>query len=123
LYQRVSANYPLAPTDPPPVLSIVTVGEILSLAEQLNWGAVRRQRAETFISRCQVYSLDYPGIIPAYIELDNESRRLGRRMGDNDLWIAATVRTIGATLLTTDKDFDHLHPLFLQRVWIDPSVP
>lgn len=29
-------------------------------------------------------------------------------MGKNDLWIAATAYVTGATLLTTDADFDHL---------------
>ena len=37
------------------------------------------------------------------------------------LWIASVARATGATLLTTDKDFDHLHPTHLQRVWIDPA--
>ena len=42
-------------------------------------------------------------------------------MGKNDLWIAATAMATGATLLTTDKDFDHLDPTFLTRDWIDPT--
>jgi tRNA(fMet)-specific endonuclease VapC len=122
LYQRISVVYPLAPTDPKPTLSIVTVGEILSFARQAGWGEVRKQRAEEFLARSIVYSLEHPGIIDAYIELDVESRRLGRKMGDNDLWIAATARATGAILLTTDKDFDHLHPTFILREWIDPTL-
>jgi len=43
-------------------------------------------------------------------------------MGKNDLWIAATAHVTGATLLTTDKDFDHLDPQFLVRVWINPAI-
>jgi len=39
-----------------------------------------------------------------------------------DLWIAATAHATGARLLTTDKDFDHLHPAFVQRDWIDPRL-
>ncbi len=123
LYQQVIVNYPLAPNSSASHLSIVSVGEILSLAEQLNWGTARIQQAEAFIARSHVYPLEYSGIIPAYITLDNESRRAGRKMSDNDLWIAATARVIGATLLTTDKDFDHLHPNFLLREWVDPTMP
>jgi len=44
-------------------------------------------------------------------------------MGKNDLWIAATARTTGATLLTTDKDFDHFDPALLPQEWIDPTLP
>jgi hypothetical protein len=40
-------------------------------------------------------------------------------MGKNDLWIASAAKATGATLMTTDKDFDHLHPTKLTRVWID----
>ena len=29
-------------------------------------------------------------------------------MGKNDIWIAATASTFNLTLVTTDKDFDHL---------------
>jgi tRNA(fMet)-specific endonuclease VapC len=36
-----------------------------------------------------------------------------RNMGKNDIWIAATARVLGATLLTTDKDFNHLLPNLL----------
>lgn len=36
--------------------------------------------------------------------------------------IAATANVTTATLLTTDKDFDHLDPSYLSRVWIDPKT-
>lgn len=36
-----------------------------------------------------------------------------RNMGKNDLWIAATAHVLGAKLLTTDADFNHLNEVFL----------
>ena len=39
----------------------------------------------------------------------------------NDLWIAATAKALDAHLVTTDKDFDVLHPDHLRRTWIDPG--
>ncbi len=45
-------------------------------------------------------------------------QRRGRKMGKNDLWIAATAIFADARLLTTDRDFDGLDPLFLNRDWI-----
>jgi tRNA(fMet)-specific endonuclease VapC len=39
-----------------------------------------------------------------------------RNMGKNDLWIAATAFLFGLTLVTTDHDFDHLHPDFIEVV-------
>lgn len=34
-------------------------------------------------------------------------------MGKNDLWIAATASVLGAILITSDKDFEHLDRKFL----------
>ena len=59
-------------------------------------------------------------IVRAYAPIDVFSHSQGIDMGKNDLWIAATASVTGATLLTTDKDFDHLESAFLTRIWIDP---
>ena len=40
-------------------------------------------------------------------------------MGKNDLWIAATASVLDLTLLTTDKDFDHLKDVFLDLAFVD----
>ena len=37
-----------------------------------------------------------------------------RKMGKNDLWIAATTVHLNATLLTSDNDFLHLSPHFIK---------
>ncbi len=122
LYQRIEATYHLTQSDPPPLISIVTRGEILSLAVQFGWGQRRRQELDRFVRRCTTVNLDYPGLLEAYAEMDAYSLAIGRKLGDNDLWIAATAKVTGALLLTTDKDFDHLHSAFIQRDWIDPKM-
>jgi len=43
-------------------------------------------------------------------------------MGDNDIWIAATASVLKATLLTTDRDFDHLDGVFLRVFYIDQKL-
>ncbi|XHR98373.1 PIN domain-containing protein [Mucilaginibacter sp. UC70_90] len=42
--------------------------------------------------------------------------------GKNDLWIAATAALLGLTLVTTDKDFDHLHQIFMEVKHISPQT-
>ncbi len=42
-----------------------------------------------------------------------------RNMGKNDLWIAATASVLNATLITTDKDFQHLHTHFLEVAYFE----
>jgi predicted nuclease of predicted toxin-antitoxin system len=69
--------------------------------------------------------INHPSVIDAYVELDLVSQVHpdgARNMGKNDLWIAAAARAAGATLLTTDNDFDHLIPDHLAGVVIDPKV-
>jgi len=42
-----------------------------------------------------------------------------RNMGKNDIWIAATTYALDAKLITTDKDFSHLHQVFFDILFID----
>ncbi len=115
LGQRIEATYAVLTTPSTPRISIVTEGELRSLAIQWAWGRAKLRQMETLIARFVSVSLDHPGLIPAYAALDAYSRSVGRRMGKNDLWIAATARVTGGKLLTTDADFDHLAPAFLDR--------
>ncbi len=92
------------------------------MAKRNKWGQTKRQTIMDFVARCTVISLEEPGLIDAYVELDNYSHDIGRTMGDNDLWIAATAVATGAMLLTTDKDFDHLDSIYFQRDWINPTT-
>jgi predicted nucleic acid-binding protein len=61
-------------------------------------------------------------VIAAYARLDQESRKVGRTMGKNDLWIAAVAAVQGAVILTTDKDFDHLHPTHVRIERVEVSM-
>jgi len=44
-------------------------------------------------------------------------------LGKNDLWIAATAIAFSATLLSTDADFDPLHPTFIRLERLAPNSP
>jgi len=61
-------------------------------------------------------------VIQEYARLDHESRNIGRRMGKNDLWIAAVASVQGAVIVTTDEDFDHLNPAFVKVERIDVAT-
>jgi tRNA(fMet)-specific endonuclease VapC len=61
-------------------------------------------------------------LVETYAVIDAHFQKKGQPLGKNDLWIAATATATGARLLTTDRDFDALDPLFLSRDWIDPSA-
>jgi tRNA(fMet)-specific endonuclease VapC len=104
-----------------PLISIVTVGELAALAEKLGWGTGKRQRLMDLVREFTVVDISREAIIERYAKIDALSYAQGRRMGKNDLWIAATAAAAGAHLITTDQDYDHLHPNTIQREWIDPS--
>jgi tRNA(fMet)-specific endonuclease VapC len=104
------------------VMSVVSWGELYSLARQNRWGTKRfdliDRLDETFIM-ANIFEME---VIQRYADIDAYSRGklegqpLGtssRTMGKNDLWIAATASVLGITLLTTDGDFDHLKSIFL----------
>ncbi len=104
------------------VLSVVTIGEIRSIATQNHWGVPKIAKLLQFVQRFPIADIHVESIILRYAEIDAFSqgrlpeRPLGmsaRNMGKNDLWIAATASVLGLTLLTTDQDFQHLNRQFL----------
>jgi predicted nucleic acid-binding protein len=108
-------------TDPRPAISTVTGGELRSLAYQWNWGEERKEQMRFLLGYFDRVPVDALEIQEAYAVLDAYSESMGRTMGKNDVWIAASAHVTGRSLLTTDRDFDHLHPLFLHRDYIAPE--
>lgn len=123
VWSRIQASYNLLLTQPTPGISVVTIGELKSLALQFQWQAAKRDRLDFIVDYFKPYALDDDAIIDTYALIDSQMKRQGIPMGKNDLWIAATTSFLGATLLTTDRDFDCLTPLYIQRDWIDPTIP
>ena len=122
LGQHIKDTYSPLMTDPRPIISVVSEGEIRSLAYRWNWGNSKKDDIRFLCGFFGRYSIDSLEILEAYAVIDAHSESVGRPMGKNDVWIAATAYVTGATLLPTDKDFDHLHSSFLIRDWIDPNT-
>ena len=106
------------------IISVVSEGEILSLSEQFKWGNRKKQRLFSILSNLIIYPIKVQSIIKAYAQIDAYSQGKltnkplpnnlsARNMGKNDLWIAATAHVTNSILITTDKDFDHLHQSFI----------
>jgi tRNA(fMet)-specific endonuclease VapC len=104
------------------LVSIVSIGEVRAIALRLGWGQARRKRLDEILDRVLIVPLDFSGVVEAYARIDAHCRSIGRPIGENDTWIAATAHATEARLLTTDRDFDHLAPTFLSRDWIDPEA-
>jgi tRNA(fMet)-specific endonuclease VapC len=114
----VRQNYSPLLTEPRPLISVVTEGEIRSLAYLWKWGEWKRRQMAFLLDYFDRATIEADEILEAYAVLDSYSESTGRPMGENDAWIAATAHVTGRTLLTTDQDFDHLHPMHLIREYV-----
>jgi predicted nucleic acid-binding protein len=102
-----------------PMYSVVVEGEVRFLGHQWGWGADRLERMQFLLGYFERLPIEVSQVIEAYAAIDAFGVARGIRMGKNDLWIAATAHAVGAQVLTTDRDFDHLDGIFLNRVLIE----
>jgi len=113
-------------------ISVVTVGEIKSIALQNNWGSKRLQSLAEILDKLFTIEIN-ENLINTYSEIDAYSQRRNpqiadypfatpRNMGKNDLWIAATAALLGLKLVTTDADFSHLHEVFIEVHVLKPEL-
>lgn len=116
--QQIRTTYAPLMADPRPVISVVTERELRSLAYQWHWGEGKKEQMRFLLGYFDRVPIDAPQILEAYAVIDAHSEATGHPMGKNDVWIAATAHVTGARLVTTDSDFDHLHPGFLVRDYI-----
>jgi len=115
------------------VISAVTEGELRAIASKRKWGNRKLDILERVLESFLIYPVKLKSVINSYAELDTYSQGLldakplpkgmsSRNMGKNDLWIAATAQVLKATLVTTDKDFDHLAKVYFPIDFIDVGM-
>ncbi len=117
-------EYELGNRRPRPIVPVVVKGETRAFAVHNNWGTRKLDALDELMRQLPIADIGSDAVVARYAALDVESRSVGRKMGKNDLWIAAVAAVQGATVLTTDKDFDHLHPTLVsvERVVL-PETP
>ena len=114
-----------------PILSIVSVGEIKSIALRNGWGKKKLAKLKELMSLFVITDINADDVLDMYAEIDAFSQNklkhkplnmTARNMGKNDLWIAATVAITSAKFLTSDDDFDHLDGQYLEIIKIRQSI-
>lgn len=107
---------------PRQIISVVTRAELLTFVKMSNWGANKLKDLHHFLKGIPTIDINHTDdalidnykLIDLYsknkMEDENGELKKGshKPMGKNDIWIGATAKTINATLLTCDGDFDHL---------------
>jgi len=116
--------------------SIVTKGELLALAEKRNWGSKKREIYNQKLNEFPSVDISSDQVINAYARVKAWTEgssppsapnfpppaKPAKQMGQNDMWIAACAIASNSTIITIDKDFDHLAKAgILERIWIDQS--
>jgi len=128
----IEANYELLNPGNNCVLSVVSIGELRSLALQNNWGLRRMNTLGNFLNRYIISDINVEDVVNQYAEIDAYSQgqlsgnplprgMSARNMGKNDLWIAASASILDIPLISADRDFEHLNDVFLDFIHIDVS--
>lgn len=94
----------------------------MAFAKKLSWGPAKLATLENLFEDLVIVEVS-DEVLEQYAEVDFFLSRSGKPIEQNDMWIAATAIVSGAHLLTTDKDFDPLHSVYLERTWINPQQP
>ncbi len=104
------------------VVTCTTVrGEILHGIFRLPDGRKRRElerKATEILAGFPCEALA-PAVADMYADLRVSQEKLELRLDENDLWIAATARHLGATVVTRDADFRHVSGLAVED-WSSP---
>ena len=121
-FGQLNAKYGFFEPENQTIISSVTVGEIHAIGIRNRWGQRYWDDLSLTLKRLNSYPVtDNKALIKMYAEIDVYSQSQhpilklptsARKMGKNDLWIAATAAVHNATLISTDADFDHLDGLF-----------
>ncbi len=120
----IDDNFGLRASKVRPMISVVTHGEVRVLAGRNDWGDKKLAALQNALDNLVTVDINHSDVLDAYVEIDLFSQNHpdgARNMGKNDLWIAACAKASSATLLTTDKDFDHLAYGTLSLEYIDPT--
>lgn len=125
---KIEEDYSLFDEDNSLAISVVTLGEIDAFIKKLGIGDKRKKRIERVVSRLAKVGINTQEIINRYGDIDAYSQGKlkqkkgnfsARNMGKNDIWIAAAASVYDLTLLTTDKDFNHLKGEYLKLEYVD----
>lgn len=114
------------------IVSVVTKSELQSFILQNNWGSGKIEKLSEILNEITYIDIANADnlLLDSYSEIDAFSKRKikdksgnllngsVRKMGKNDLWIAATASALDIPLLTTDGDFDHLNNNLLKVIKI-----
>lgn len=114
------------------IASVVTRAELESFITQNSWEKPKIEKLNKILKEITYIDISSTDqlLIDSYTEIDSFSKRKikdksgnllkgsAKKMGKNDLWIAATAYSLDIPLMTTDGDFDHLDETLMDVIKI-----
>lgn len=119
LADYIERQYSLKSNPFRPLISVVSLGELYTLARRNHWGGKKLQIIDRLEQELIVVDINQRVVLQAYAEV--ACAHPGKTIGQNDYWIAATAKVSGTTLLTTDKHFRQFSPDLIDLEWIDQT--
>ncbi len=83
--KRVDAAFQLRHRPDRPLISVVTIGECLSLARQFRWGAAKSEALEALLRELVVVGIDSRPVLERFGEFHALTKSLGRTLGQRPL--------------------------------------
>ena len=125
--RRIEEDYKIFSGDHRLAISTVSLGEINASVKKLQLGERRKNKIEQILEKINEFGVNIEEVIDRYGDIDafsqgklagKKGKFSARNMGKNDIWIAATASVFNLTLITTDKDFDHLDGVYIDLEYI-----
>ncbi|GAB3047886.1 type II toxin-antitoxin system VapC family toxin [Spirosoma pulveris] len=121
LYKKVERDLDLSNPSNDILISAVSKGELMALGIRNKWGASKMHSLSELLNKLVIIDIiaDDHSLFDIYSQMDCYSQNVlpgtslpsthsARKMGKNDLWIAAAAHLTKSTLVTTDGDFVNL---------------
>ncbi len=98
-------------------VSVITIGELRSGVLAAGDHATRDRRLATYVDALRLDAVPVDvAVAEAWARLRVDLLAVGRRLGVNDSWIAATAIALGVPIVTQDADYDDVPGLSVVRV-------
>jgi tRNA(fMet)-specific endonuclease VapC len=118
--KKIDTELALSTRPERPLLCSVVEGELLGVVEKLGWGPAKLAALHALLSQLVRVSSGEVEVVRAYAQLYANQRKKGLPIGENDLWIAATAKAVGAMVITCDSDFQKIDPSEVEYLYIAP---
>jgi len=109
----------------------IVIAEVMAFvakkaAQGESWGKAKQDALTRILDAMHIVEITDPKMATTYADLvvfSEVTTKPAKTMAGSDLWIAAATKVTGATLLTSDPDFDHLHQHQITVEKYDPRQP